>query len=191
MDLDHALDKRRSIRSFKNKKVSFKAAIDAIEAANTAPFAGNNNHINYIVIEEAKTIDKIAQLASQSWIGESQMLILVCSDETHLENLYGERGRVYSRQQAGAAIQNMLLKLTDLGLASCWVGSYSDELVKNLLKIPAHLQIEGIIPVGYANEKPKTPKRKSVESSVFWESWNNEKRPTLFQEPSIVGVDPE
>lgn len=190
MDLDTALDKRRSIRSFKNKKVSFKYILDAVEAATKGPFAGNSNHIKFVIIEDPKTIERLAQLASQSWITEAQTLVVACSDERDLENLYGERGRVYSRQQAGAAIENFILKLTDLGLASCWVGSYSDELIKNLLKIPDYIQIDAIIPIGYADEKPKVPKKRSIETSIFWERWFNEKRPTFFPEPEIIGANP-
>ena len=48
--------------------------------------------------------------------------------------MHGERGRIYARQQAGAAINTLLLKLTDLGLQSCWVGSYDDEKIRELLE---------------------------------------------------------
>ena len=158
MDFDSVIEKRASARSFKSKKASWKDILEAIDAAIKAPSAGKMHHLKFVIIEEQEKIEKIAEFTDQLWISESGILVVVCSDDTHLENQYGERGRVYSRQAAGAAIENFLLKITDLGLSACWVGSYTDELIKQLLKIPAHIQIEAIIPIGYSKTKP-TPSK--------------------------------
>ncbi|MDO8508805.1 MAG: nitroreductase family protein [Nanoarchaeota archaeon] len=184
MEFDSVVKKRHSARSFSKRKVSWKFALDAIELANHSPFAGNHNHLKFILIEDSKTISKISKLADQPWIAESSLLILVCSDDTHLENLYGERGRVYSRQQAGSAIQTILLKLADLNLSSCWVGAFSDEIVKESLGIPQHIQIEAILPIGYENKSHsgKKPRKKALDNVVFWEKWDNGNRPTLLTE---------
>ena len=109
----------------------------------------------------------------------------MCSDDSHLENIYGERGRSYNKQQAGAAIQTVLFKLVDLGLAATWVGAYTDEFVKNSLGIPAHIQIEAVIPVGYekAERFKKEKKKKRLENVIYWEKWEQDKRPALFREP--------
>jgi nitroreductase len=178
MELDTAIEKRMSTRKFKDKKVSWKKVIDAIYAANQAPFADNRNHLKFIIIESQEKIDKIAELSEQLWINETNLLVVVCSNDKNLEDMHGDRGRVYSRQQSGAAIENFLLKLTDLGLSSCWVGSYPDELVKQHLEIPGNIQIEAIIPIGYSAEKPVKKKKKALDSTIFWESWGNDRRPT-------------
>src|SRR3989338_40500 len=149
MEFDKVIESRKSVRSFRSKKASWKDVIEAINSALQAPFAGNQNHMNFIIIERQETINRISELTNQLWINECGILVIVCSDDTHLENLYGERGRIYSRQQAGAAIYMLLLKLEDLGLGGCWIGAYTDELVKQKLKIPQHIQVEAIIPVGY------------------------------------------
>lgn len=183
MDFDTVIEKRHSVRSFKNKKASWKFALEAIDAANQGAFADNRNPLKFIIIEEEKTIDKIAELAGQLWMNESSMLIFVCSDDTNLENLHGERGKKYARQQAGAAINTLILKLTDLGLSSCWVGAFTDEQIKQHLKIPSHIELEAIIPIGYEKTKPAPRRRKkALEHSLNWESWGASKRPSLFAE---------
>ena len=184
MEFDSVIKKRKSVNSFANKKPSWKAAIDAIESANQGPFAGNNNNLRFLIIEEEETIKKISKLSEQLWISQSQLLILICSDDTHLEDIYGDRGRIYSRQQAGSVIQTILLKLTDIGLASCWIGAYSDEILKETLKIPQHIQIEAIIPIGYENKTraKSKPRKKSLDNSIYWENWENSKRPPVFKE---------
>src|SRR5687767_10947004 len=100
MDLDTVIRKRKSVRSYKAKKPPWDKVLEAIEAANNAPFAGNNNHLKFLIIENEETISKLAKFAEQLWIADASLVILVCSDDTQLENLYGERGRVYSRQGA-------------------------------------------------------------------------------------------
>ena len=182
MELDEAINSRQSIHSFKSKKVSWKEVLEAVHAALQGPAAGNKNHLSFLIVEDSNRINKLAEYANQSWICDAGIVIVVCSDDSDLEKIYGTRGRVYSRQQAGAAIQNFLLKITDMGLAACWVGSYSDELIKQSLDIPSHIQIEALIPVGYESGKSVKKKKKSLENSIFWENWDNRKRPTLIEE---------
>ncbi|MBS3091018.1 nitroreductase family protein [Candidatus Pacearchaeota archaeon] len=192
MDFDKIINKRHCARSFKDKRASWKDVMLAIDAANQGPFAGNMNHLKFLIVEYPETIEKIAKLSSQHWISESGILVVVCSDDTHLEKQYGERGRVYSRQQAGATIMTLILKLTDLGLDSCWVGEYKDELIRQILGIPEHIQVEAIIPIGY--EKPvkgRTGKQKklSLERSIFWEKWEGFRRPSAFEDPNVAHRD--
>ncbi len=183
MEFDQAISKRHTVRSFTSKKPSWKLVLEAIDAAAQAPFADNHNHLTFLIVENEKVIDKIAEAADQLWINESGILVVVCSDDKHLENLHGERGRVYARQQAGAAIENFLLKITDLGLATCWVGSYNDEDIKHLLDIPKEIQIEAILPIGYEKGKTLKKHRKHLEHLLHWDSWYNRRKPALTQEP--------
>ncbi len=186
MEFDKVINKRKSTRSFKDKRASFKDAIIAIDSAIKGPFAGNHNNLKFVIVEDTDTIKKISEFANQPWISQVGLLILVCSDDKHLEHMYGERGRVYSRQQVGAAINTILLKLTELGLDSCWVGAYTDELIKNMLGIPGHIQIEAILPVGY--EKPikgkekKAKKREIGSNMLYWGVWERSRRPVMMKE---------
>jgi nitroreductase len=185
MDFDKIINKRKSCRSFKDKKAPIKLILEAIDAATKIPLAGNHYNIHFLIIENPKTIEKLTDFCQQSWINEAPVVIVVASDDTHLENLYDERGRIYSRQQAGAAIHQLILKLTELDLASCWVGAYTDETIKQTLKIPQHYQVEAIIPVGYEKGRQPRSKKKNLEKVIFWESWDKWKRPTSIKDPYV------
>jgi nitroreductase len=186
MEFDEVISKRKSVRDFKKINVSYKDILAGIESAIQGPFAGGLNNLKFIIVEDPEKIDRISEFCQQSWINQSQAVIVVCSDDTHLEYKYGERGRVYSRQQAGAAVMAFTLKMTELGIGSCWVGAYTDELIKQLLGIPGHIQVEAMISLGYEKKKDKktekSRKKKSVESSIYWEGWDSSRRPTIFQE---------
>ncbi len=183
MEFDKVVEKRRSIRSFKKKAANWRVAIEAIDSIRNNPFAGNKNNLHFIIVEDSKKIDNISKCCEQDWILDSNLLVLVCSDESLIEEMYGERGRIYSRQQAGAAIMTLLLKLTDAGAAACWVGAYNDKEIRDILKIPEKINIEAVIPIGYASGKNEKPRKN--EPKMYWESWGERKRPTIFTEPGI------
>lgn len=183
MKFDEIIKKRKSVHAFKNKKVKWKDILIAVDSANQGPFASNLNNLKFIIIEEKEKIKQIAEDSDQLWITEASSLIVVCSNEKDLENIYDERGRVYSRQQAGAAINTLLLKLTDLGISSCWVGSYDDHLVRLHLEIPKNINIEAIIPVGYESGNTSKKRKRPLEGKVYWETWDSSKRPTLIKDP--------
>ncbi len=185
MDLDKAIEKRKSVHNFKDKKVKWKNILDAVHTASQIPLAGNISNMKFVIVEDQETIQKIAKQAEQTWINQAQAIIVVCSEEKHLERMYGERGRVYCRQQAGASIQNLMLKLTDLDLASCWVGAYSDEDLRIMLKIPKEINIEAIIPIGYEKGKAVKKKKISLENLIYWEKWDKRKRSPFFKEETF------
>lgn len=183
MEFDGVVKKRKSVRSFKSKVPSWKLIMEAVDSACQGPFADGRNHLRFIIIEEEETIKKLSELSSQTWINESPLVVVVCSDDSTLEDLHGERGRIYSRQQAGAAIVTFMMKLTDLGIDSCWVGAYTDESIKQILGIPMHIQVEAIIPTGFEKEKSKKKEKKDIERVINWENWGKNKKPS-FSDPS-------
>lgn len=186
MDFDKIISKRTSVTSFTSRVPSWKDAMLAIDAALQGPFAGNKNNLKFIIVESKNTINKLAKHAEQDWIADSRLAIVVLSDDSVLEDMYGERGRVYSRQQAGAAINTIILKLVDLGLASCWVGAYDDSLVRDALKVPNKFQVEAIIPIGYPTSKsPKKKRKVSLSAAVNWEEFGMIRRPTATEEHEL------
>jgi nitroreductase len=188
MELSKAISSRRSTRSFKKKAADWRIVLEAIDAANNAPSAGNFNHLKYIVVQEKEKIKKIAKHSSQTWINEAPLVVVVISDDSYLENHYGERGRIYAKQQSGAAIQNLLLTLVDKGLSATWVGAFTDELIRNFLSIPSHIQVEAIIPIGHSADRSPKKRKKELEDTIYWEKWDKQKKPASFEESTSYPV---
>ena len=51
------------------------------------------------------------------------------------------------------AMQNMVLSAIGEGLGTCWVGSFNEEEVKELLKIPENYRVVALLAMGYPREK--------------------------------------
>jgi nitroreductase len=54
---------------------------------------------------------------------------------------------------ASIAAENLVLAATNEGLGTCWVGSFNEEQVKALLKIPEQFTVVAFVAVGYGREK--------------------------------------
>lgn len=155
MKLTEAIEKRRCVRKFKNKDVDEKDILDILSCSLNAPCAGGLFSIKVVVVNDKDKRNKIADAClQQSFIAKAPYILVVCSDGSQTKKMYGKFAPGYLKQQAGAAIQNMFLRITDLKLSSCWIGSFDDNAIKRVLDIPADLEVEAILPVGYADEKP-------------------------------------
>ena len=117
-----------------------------------------------------KRIAKICY--NQEFVGEAPVIIVVCGNEKKIELMYGERGKkMYLYQDTAAAIENLLLLATSLGLGSCWVGAFDEEELKEVLELPENIKPLAVIPIGYPAEDPKKPERRPIESVTFLEKY--------------------
>ena len=162
MDLNKAIQARHSVKNFTSKKPDWRVIIECIDSARYAPMAGGNYSPKFILIDNKEKINKIAEACDQDFVSQAHYVVIVCSDQTKTTNAYGKQGELYVRHQAGAAIENFLLKIHEFGLATCWIGYFVEEYIKRELKIPDHVQVEAVFPIGFEFEK-KPIKRSKID----------------------------
>lgn len=176
MELNEAILSRKSVRKFKDKKPDWRNIIECIDAARYAPMAGNNFTLKFILVDDKEKINKLADAAQQPFISQVKYVVVVCSNLSRTENAYDKRGEIYCRQQAGAAIENFLLKIEETGLSTCWVGAFVDRMVKEILKIPEEIHVEALFPIGYEFAKPRTRKIKiDMDRILYFNEYKNKK----------------
>ena len=175
MDLQEAIRKRRSIKKYLDISVEPEKVHKIIEAANLAPTSGNLQELNFTIIQDKAKRDELAQSClEQWWMAKAPIHIAVCSQTQKLKQFYGQRGvEVYSHQNGAAAIQNLLLTATELGLGSCWVGAMKERMVKRALSIPDEVILVAIITLGYPDEAPKMPAKQPIEFCTFVEKYGS------------------
>ena len=174
MDIDKAIKERHCVRRFKSRAPDWRDIIKAIDFARLAPLAGNIPTLKFIIVTEQDKIQQIAEACQQDFIATAKYLVIVCTDPTQCVRSYEERGNKYCSQQAGAALENFFLKLTDLGLSTCWAGAFPDEEVKRILHVPENATVEGIFPIGY--EMPPKAKQKAkpkLDDILYFNTWKN------------------
>jgi len=174
MDLNRVIKERHCVRRFSGKKVDWRKVIEALDAARVAPLAGNISCVKFIIVQDKDKIKKLAEASQQDFINNTEIVAVFCSDNSQIKRSYNERSLMYGRQQAGAAMENFFLKITDLGLATCWVGAFVDDQVKEILGIPENVDVEGMFPVGYERiPKEKQRQKTELDNILFFETWKN------------------
>ena len=147
--------------------------IEAIDLSLKTPLAGNIACIKFVLIDDLDKIKEIAKACQQPFVSQVSYLAVVCSDKTDVVRSYDEVGEKYVKQQAGAVIEQFLLKLTSFGLSSCWVGFFAEELVKKVIQLPDNIEVEAVIPIGYSMDTSASKRKPSVENSLFFNRWKN------------------
>jgi nitroreductase len=176
MDLNKAIKNRHSVKKFKEKKPDWRDIIECIDAARYAPMAGSNYSLKFILVSDKEIIRKLAEAAQQTFIAKAHYIVVACSNPSRTINAYGERGEIYVRQQAGAAMQNFLLKLEEYGLSASWIGHFVEEQIKKILMVPDHIHVEAFFPIGYEYEKKYTRKEKiDLDNILYFDEYNNDK----------------
>ena len=73
-------------------------------------------------------------------------------------------------------MENFLLKVTELGLSTCWVGYFAEDQIRRVLQIPDNAQVEAVFPIGYEYEKRRTKKAPVDMDSILYFNKYGEKR---------------
>jgi len=81
---------------------------------------------------------------------------------------YGDRGQLYSIQDADAATVCLILAACNRGLGSCWTGAFDDTIVRDLLDLPGRLVPTAIVSIGWPDEKPTPPPGRDMTEAVHW-----------------------
>jgi nitroreductase len=187
MGFDSILKKRHCCRSFKpTKAVKWRDVGEILDSARYAPCAGGIFSVKIIVVDNKKIFPKIAEAClGQSFITKAQYILVVCSDMEQVTRSYGKHAESYAKQQAGAAIENMFLKTTELGLATCWIGAFDASPIKRLLSIPDNLNVEAILPIGYELNKEKEKEKIDLKRIVRFNDWK-ERHKEFWPEPTAT-----
>jgi len=178
MQLDKVIESRKSVRKYKDKKPNWRAIVEAIESARHVPVAGGIYSLKFVVVDDKEKLAQIAKVCDQDFIAKAGFAIVVCSNPKRTVNSYGKRGEKYLRQQAGAGIQNILLKLTELGLGSCWIGHFVDNQVKKAVVIPEDIDVEAVISIGYEMGKTKPSKKIDLDNILYFNKYGNKRMKT-------------
>jgi nitroreductase len=171
MQLETAVKKRRSIRNFSDRKADWRKILLALDYARFAPMAGNYYSLKYILVSDREKIRIIEGACQQKFVGKADYLLVVLSDRDRVKKMYDSYCKEFGAQQAGAAIQNILLGLTEQGLASCWVGFFENSIIARELKIPNSLVIEAVVSIGVEGKfiREKQKPKPELDNLLFFE----------------------
>ena len=184
---------RRSIRLFTKQDVSDDHIQTILRAANEAPSAHNFQSWRFVVLRDEKKqglghlvtsksggfprpASVLLRMAARSILGAPVVIAIantggLIRDGTQLFKVEKEMANEFFRtmeiQSSAAAVQNLLLAATSLGLATVWLGILyliKDEILEYLGEPKGEFM--AVVPVGYAAKPGKGPQKRTLEMVV-------------------------
>ncbi len=161
---------RRSVRSFKKDPIPKDVIETLLEAGRWAPSAGNIQPWEFFVVGNPELKEKLGRAAlGQMFLAQAPVVIVVCAVPLQSALRYRHRGeKLYCIQDTAAAVQNILLAATALGLASCWVGAFDEEAVRRVLGLEPSLLPVALLPIGHGEKTPAPPPRRPLKDIVHY-----------------------
>ncbi|MFO8110848.1 MAG: nitroreductase family protein [Thermoplasmata archaeon] len=173
MDFNEVVKRRRSVRKFTREDVTRKKVEKIVDIGHAAPSAGNLQARDFILVRKQETKEKLVECAyGQSFIADAPWVVVVCANKKRSAEKYGKRGReLYAIQDATAAVENILLAVTNEGLASVWVGAFEDGCVSSVLNIPEKVRPIALLPIGHPGAESAEPSKIRTEDLIHEEEW--------------------
>ena len=169
MEFQKLLRERHSIRAYQKREIEEEKLKQILEAARSAPSAGNLQAYKICVVKNKQVREKIAEAANQEFLATAPVILVFLQDPSQSSQKYGQRGEnLYSIQDATISCAYAQLAAANLGLASVWVGAFDEEEVAKIIGVPSNLRPIAILPIGYPAEKPTAKTRRPLLELV-WE----------------------
>ena len=171
MDLQEALIGRRTIRRFKQEPVLVSQVEELIGAASLAPSAANRLPLRYVAV---MTPGRVAAVFKHTgWGGQVTpkrspvpgRSAPPCFVAVGAE---AEQETPVLHADAGAAIQNMLLKAYSMGLGACWLGSFDRARLREQLNLPGRFLPLYLVALGYPDETPELVRIKRTDATPYY-----------------------
>lgn len=169
MNVREAIETRRTVRKFTQRKIDRADLHEMIDCARLAAYGANLQPLKFKAVTDEGEVNAIFPYIK--WAG-------------YLENgapEEGERPTAYIavlgdteikkngsfETDAGAAVTTMMLRATELELATCWLGAINREQISKVLDIPENLQLLYLLAVGESAQKSVTCDMKDGDVKYF------------------------
>ena len=168
MSILEAIRKRYSCRAYEARLIEQDKLDQILEAARLAPSAKNMQDWRFVVVTDKEKKHRVAEAASgQMFLENAGAIIVACSNSGYIMRC----GQAIGPIDVAIALEHISLQAADLGLATCWIGSFEPEKVKAILDIPGDIDVIELMALGYPADEPKGRKRVPIDKIVCFEKW--------------------
>ena len=134
-DFETIINTRRSIREYQDKDVSDEDILKIIKAGMQAPGSRlNAEPWEFVVIKNKETLEKLGEIKPRVKNAPVAIVLVANIERSFYKSVW--------QQDMGAAAENMLLEIVNLGLGGLWNGVAPDE--ERMIKIGEIIGIEDI-----------------------------------------------
>ncbi len=177
MNMTECIKGRRSIRKYRAERIEHSVLESIISTASYSPSWKNTQITRYIAIEDTSLIQEIADKFTPEFNSNIVRQVSTLIAVTFIKNRCGfERDGSYSTKKedrwqmfdVGVACQTFCLAAHEQGLGTVIMGIWDEDGITKLLDIPENQELAALIAIGYPDDTPSAPKRKSVEDLLTY-----------------------
>ena len=184
MDVIETIYARRSVRSYQNRPVETEKIVTLLKAAMAAPTAVNAQPWEFVVTDDEEQLAQVKEACVFARYN-APVAIVICGNMKLA--LKGKDKELWV-QDCSAAMENILLAATSLGLGSVWIGIYPVEprvrALKEIFDMPEHVIPMSIAYIGYPAEE-KEPRTQYNEKRIYWQKYDPERKYRTKDKPDI------
>ncbi len=156
MDIEEAIKKRRTIRRYKLDPIPMDILKKLIDYARVAPMARNVQGLEYVIVENSETREKLFKLIKFAGSlpedqrtpepGREPTAYIIVLVNTEIKPSFFDF-------DIGAAVENILLGAVKYGIGTCWMANIKARKIKSLLEVADQYQVKHVISLGYPDEE--------------------------------------
>jgi nitroreductase len=159
MDTLETIFTRHSIRTYKPDPIPADHLKQILEAARQAPSASNRQPWHFVVVADEEQKQRLAHLCGQQmWMAGAAYIVVAVGLPTVSAKWY--------RVDVAIALQTLVLAAHSLGYGTCWIGDYRPAEIKELLHLPAEMEVVACTPLGVPGVTP-VPRPRKEWDQVF------------------------
>ena len=174
MDTIECIKTRRSIRSFTDKAVTESDLKRIVDVATFAPSWKNSQTTRYIAVLDKDIKQELADSCMMGFeynINTTKNAPAIVAVTTVNNRSGYERDGSFSTSKethwqsfdAGVASQTFCLAAHELGFGTVIMGIFDEQKVARVLDVPETQSVSALIAIGYGDNLPDAPKRKTAE----------------------------
>lgn len=174
MEFQQLVEARRSVRKYDaSKKVTKEQVAEIVATAIQAPSWKNSQTARYHAVLSEEMTQKAMECLPEFNQKNAEGAALVVT--TFVANRAGfnregqpdnEAGNGWGFYDLGLHNENFVLKAKELGLDTLIMGIRDADKIREVLEIPENETIVAVIALGYGQQEPEMPKRKTPEDIV-------------------------
>ena len=151
-------NERKSVRKYERKQIEPEKVEAILEAMRLAPSARNNQFWHFTAVTDLDKVRDMAEKMGHSFALDASCIIVV----SYSNSCVMTNGHRNDSIDGSIALTFGMLEATELGLGSCWIASYKEDAVREMLGLPETDTIPAILIVGYSAEDPVRRPRKPL-----------------------------
>lgn len=167
MDVKEAIETRRSYRSIVDTEITEEVIEDLATAASLAPSCYNNQPWRYVFVYEEEQLKQVQQSLAEgnAWAKKSPLMVAIFTQKDYDCVV---QDKEYYLFDVGMSVNNILLRATELGLATHLMAGFNEEEAKEALDIPEEMKLIALMAVGKQADEidsDLSPEQQEVEKN--------------------------